>query len=557
MNRKLTLPAFALAMMVGVSACDLAVVNQNQPDRDRALASPGDVETLIASSYQPYWGTTHYYTGAAFFSNVQSNRHTSAWGNFGMNDLGREPREEIPNTTSYSYRGNLADGWEEGYQGISAASDGLRALDSGLEIGGPGGPDNARARAFAKMVQGLSNCLLANWYDRAFQIDETVDIAGELALADYNTMFSYAMGFLDEAEQTARGNTFTLPDTWINGNALTNTQMADLIVSFKARCRANQPRNPSEADAVSWNLVANDAADGLGVLVVEGLTQGPWWDGMKVYGMENSTWHRQHMDWAGMADVSGEYQSWLAVPTAQRQARFMQFVDQRYPPTNVALDVGKYHMVNAGVSGRAERGTYRQSYYGDIPGPAGRYDYDLAFFGPMDDMSPREMRLLEAEAAFRQGNIPTTVAIVNETRVANGGLPPVVDGGTVPGGANCTPRKRYDTAGTCGDLRDALIYEHFEEVFQLYGGAEFFHGRRWGILPSGTANMIPIPASDLEVLQLPVYSFGGAAGTPPGTAPSVIPGDLNSALQRATVTLYGMEQLQKRLVREREGLVIR
>jgi hypothetical protein len=292
MNRKLTLPAFALAMMVGVSACDLAVVNQNQPDRDRALASPGDVETLIASSYQPYWGTTHYYTGAAFFSNVQSNRHTSAWGNFGMNDLGREPREEIPNTTSYSYRGNLADGWEEGYQGISAASDGLRALDSGLEIGGPGGPDNARARAFAKMVQGLSNCLLANWYDRAFQIDETVDIAGELALADYNTMFSYAMGFLDEAEQTARGNTFTLPDTWINGNALTNTQMADLIVSFKARCRANQPRNPSEADAVSWNLVANDAADGLGVLVVEGLTQGPWWDGMKVYGMENSTGRR-------------------------------------------------------------------------------------------------------------------------------------------------------------------------------------------------------------------------------------------------------------------------
>ena len=557
MNRKLTLPAVALAMMVGVSGCDLAVENPNEPDRDRALASPGDVETLIASSYQAFWGTTHYTTGAAMFTNVQSNRHTSAWGNFGMNDQGREPREPLPNSTSYSYRANLADGWEEGYQTISAASDGLRALEAGLEIGGPGGPDNARAEAFAKFNQGLANCLLANWYDRAFQIDETVDISGELNLVDYNTMFTYAMGFLDEAEQIARNNTFTLPDTWINGVAWSNTEMADYIVSYKARCRSNQPRTPSEADAVNWAQVAQDAANGSGTLVVTGLEQGPWWDGLKVYGMENSTWHRQHMDWAGMADVSGEYQDWLTIPTAQRQARFMQFVDQRYPPTNTALDQGLYHMVNAGVSGRAERGTYRQSYYGDVPGTSGRHGYDLAFFGPMNDMIPREMRLLEAEAAFRQGNIATTVAIVNETRVANGGLPPVVDGGTVPGGANCTPRKRYDAAGTCGDLRDALIYEHFEELFQLYGGMEFFHGRRFGILPSGTANHHPIPASDLEVLQLPVYTFGGPDGTPPGTAPAVVPGDLNSALRRASVTLYGMEQLQKRVMRERESLVIR
>jgi hypothetical protein len=369
-------------------------------------------------------------------------------------------------------------------------------------------------------------------------------------------MFTYAMGFLDEAEQVARSNTFTLPDTWINGVPLTSTDMADLIVSFKARCRSNQPRNPSEADLVNWAQVGQDAANGLGQLIVEGPSQGPWWDGLKVYGIENSTWHRQHMDWAGMADISGEYQDWLTIPTAQRQARLMQFVDQRYPATNTPLDAGFYHQVNAGVSGRAERGTYRQSYYGDQPGA--RYDYDLSFFGPMADMIPTEMRLLEAEAAFRQGNIPTTVAIVNETRVAHGGLPPVVDGGTVPGGAACTPRKRYDPAGTCGDLRDALIYEHFEEILHLYGGAEYFHGRRWGILPSGTANMLPIPASDLEVLQLPVYSFGGPDGTAPGTAPAVIPGDLNSALRRATVTLYGVEQLQKRIVREREaGVVIR
>jgi len=274
--------------------------------------------------------------------------------------------------------------------------------------------------------------------------------------------------------------------------------------------------------------------------------------------MENGTWHRMHMDWAGMADQSGEYQDWLSIDTQSRTARQMTFVDNRYPAANVDGTEGSLHKYNATIIFRPERGLYRQSHYGDIRHAEYRDSCWGCWFGEIEEMTDREMQLYIAEGAFRTGDIPTTVMIVNETRVANGGLPPVVDGGTVPGGASCTPRKRYDVTGACGDLQDALIYEHFEEIFQITGGLEFWHGRRWGLLPANTATMFPIPASDLEVLQLDLYTFGGPNGSPPGTSPAIIPGNLDSALERAGLALAGMKAKQEQLNRSKaSGLVVR
>ena len=334
-------------------------------------------------------------------------------------------------------------------------------------------------------------------------------------------------------------------------------------MSYRARCRANQPRNPGEAATVDWNLVSTEATSGLGNLVILGEDASgntPWWDGIKSLGTENGTWHRQHMDWAGMADQSGEYQDWLSIETQSRTARQMDFDDARFPANNVDGEEGLYHRYNATIIFRPERGTYRQSHYGDLRHDAYLKSCSFCYFGDIEEMIPVEMDLYAAEGHFRNGNIPATVALVNQTRVANGGLAPVVDGGTVPEDApgRCTPRKRYDVTGACGDLEDALIWEHFEEIFQVSGGLEFWHGRRFGILPSNTATMLPIPATDLEVLQLPLYTFGGPEGTPPGTAPAIIPGDLNSALERVALALTGLERQRQQLNRTKSsGLVTR
>lgn len=559
MNRKLTLPACALAMMVGLSACDLSVANPNNPDRERALASAEDVETLISSAYQQYFGPAQYWNQHGPATNHMSNRHAASWGNYGLNDLGREPREPLPNTPSFTYAYVFENPWQDNYAGIAAASDGLKAIDNGLEIGA-GGADNQRAIAFAKFNQGIATCVLAQLFDQAFIIDETTDLAGELVASPYMDVFNVAMTKLDEALAAAQGNSFTLPDPWLAGNALSNTEFASLIRGYRARCAANIARSGAEAATIDWNAISQDASNSFGDLIIQGEETGPWWSGIKTLGgTENSTWHRMHLNWSGMADVTGEYQTWLNTPLNTRNAIPISTPDQRYPANNVDGEKGLYHRYNSANPFRAERGNYRQSHYGDL-----RYDAYLnscaqCYFGPFPEMTAREMRMYMAEAAFRNGDVATTVSILNETRVANGGLPALVDGGTVPGGANCVPRKRYDPAGTCGDLRDALIYEHFEEVYAVSAGLEFYHGRRFDILPSGTAIHFPIPATDLETLELDIYTFGGGGpGSAPNRVPVVVPGDLNSALQRAAFTLGRVEQRQQSLERARSaGLVVR
>ncbi|MCY3599118.1 MAG: hypothetical protein OXN85_03980 [Gemmatimonadetes bacterium] len=573
MNRKLTLPAFALALLFGFTGCDLQVDNPNEPDRARALAGPDDVETLIASSFLKVWEIGHYWTNANFAFGHMASRHTATWGNMGMNDLGREPRESLPNSPSYRWAYVFEANWGDAYGGISAASDGIRAIESGLEIG-PGGERNPRALAFAAGSQAILSCLLSLWYDQAFIVDETTDLGGELDTVDYNAMFNYAMGKLDAAESQARGSSFTLAETWVNGNPWSNNEWADYLVSWKARCAANLPRSDAEAAGANWSQIISNAQNGIRDVIITGedsSSDSPWYDGLKSLMQENGTWHRMHMDWVGMADQSGEYQDWLSIPTSQRTARQMTFGDDmRFPPVNedgatsdivsptLASD-GPRSRYNSTIIFRPERGTYRQSHYGDM-----RYDHYIevfwAFSGPLEHMTSNEMDHYIAEGNYRMGNFGAAADIVNKTRM-EAGLPPAPSNPTdaVPsnGAGECTPRKRYDVQGRCGNLRDAMWYEQFENVFNVFGGLEFWHGRRNDILPAGTALHVPIPAADLEVLQRDIYTFGGGGeASAPDPTPSIVPGSLDAALERAT---YALERLaaQQRAERRMRDLVVR
>ena len=575
MKRKRTLSAFALALVIGFSGCDLQVNNPNEPDRARALASPDDVESLIASSYLQVWAMGHYWNNANFAFNHMSSRHTATWGNNGQNDLGREPREPMPNSTSYRWSYVFSEHWNDAYGGIAAASDGISAIDEGLEIG-PGGERNARARAFAVASQAMLSCLLSLWYDQAFIVDESTDITGELETVDYNAMFSYAMGKLDEAESAARSASFTMPDTWINGNAWSNDEFADYLLSWKARCAANLPRTDAEAAGANWSQIIQNATNGMQNVVVIGEDRSSdtsWYDDMKAKAQQNGTWHRMHMDWVGMADQSGQYQDWLSLPTPSRTARKMAFGDdKRFPAANedgmvgesvspTAASRGPVHRYNANIIFIASRGTYRQSHYGDA-----RYDHytlscNFCESGDMEEMTGQEMKHYIAEGLYRMGDFAGAADIINVTRM-EAGLPPAPSNPTdaVPSNAagECTPRKRYDVGGRCGNLRDAMWFEHFENVFNVFGGLEFWHGRRNDILPAGTALQLPMPAADLEVLQRDIYTFGGSAGggAADPTPPSVVPGSLDAALERAAFSLHRLQERQ-RAARAAEDVVVR
>ena len=316
---------------------------------------------------------------------------------------------------------------------------------------------------------------------------------------------------------------------------------------------------PAERQAVDWSAVIADVDNGIDVdFAPIGVAFTNWWSGIKTLGGSNEGWTRADMHWVGQADVEGEYQKWVATPVAQRQPFNVITPDVRYPQNpGTDKDVGKRNDVAVfrwwtGIPHPPERGTYHLSHYEAAHWQTYKETSAWDWTGPMPEVTVNEMNLMKAEGLINQGNGAAAAALVNITRVGNGELTPVTGMGTVPTepGGGCVPHPRFDTAGTCGDLMEAMKYEYLTEVFQVSAGISFWSLRGWGDLVAGTVIHLPIPGEELEVLQMDLYTFGGVGnpGGAPGSNESIGPsmgelsqGGLEVALRRAA---YSLERLR-------------
>jgi hypothetical protein len=490
-----------LGLVLSVGACqDLEVENLNAPDEARALSEPGDVESLIGSGFRNwFYGFSRYYP--AWPLSTAADENSSSWGNYGMQHISSEPRTAFPNETGYSYRGVAQDPWFDQYGVISAMNDGLRAIEEGnLEIG-TDGADTQRAIAFAKFMQGLSHGYLALHFDRGFVFTEDMDLEStQFELVDYKAMMTQALKSLDEAIAIANSNSFLIPDNWMEGvSNFSNQDLVKLANSYYARFLAANARTPAERAAVDWQKVITRI--NAGITADFGLNLLDWSDQWKNY-TQRYDWHRSDYKTVGPSDVSGAYQAWLALPVADRRDFDMDSRDQRVQGSAVGKN-GTDFTYRATQNHREDRGTYHFS----------RYHWTRLYYirttgdGWDPIMTTSEMDFLKAEAFIRLGQQASAVPLINKTRVARGGLPPATVNGV--SGADCVPKMILSPTGGCADLMNTLMYEKRIELYAQVAGGAFWDARGWGILPSGTVLHLPIPALELETLQLPIYTFGG------------------------------------------------
>lgn len=486
-----------LAGAVLLSACsgltDLDVENPNAPDADRALASPEDTESLIGGTfYTWHLNQKDAYPGWAL--SVASGEVTSSWGNFGMQDWGTIPRMAYQNNSAYGYRGVNQQPWYRLYTVISSVNDGLIAMNNGMEFGDDG-EDTPRARAFAKFNQGLAYGYLALLFDKAAIIDENTDLtAVEFDFVDYNQVMDAAIGMLDEAAQIASTNSFSLEENWIHtGSQVSSAELARLAKGYSARFIAQVARTPEERAAVDWADVIARADQGPTsdfVLMYNNWNNpGSWWEYNKAYAA-NQTWQRASYYTIGEADNSGAYEAWLNTPAESRQPFQIVTDDRRVTGAGGPTTNGTDFSYRGPPAFLAARGTYFFSYY-----MHNVYSYlwpDQV--GPAPLMKVTEMDLLKAEAYLRMGQPAAAVPLINNTRVTRGQLPPAL--ATEP----------------IDELMRKMQYEKRIELFVVAAGGHFFDARGWGRLVSGTPLHLPIPARELETLQLPLYTFGGSAG---------------------------------------------
>jgi hypothetical protein len=131
-------------------------------------------------------------------------------------------------------------------------------------------------------------------------------------------------------------------------------------------------------------------------------------------------------------------------------------------------------------------------------------------------MTMAEMDLLKAEGLLRSGGSAGTVAqLINNTRVANGELPPAT--AATPIGGPTDGSWKNTGIHLNGTLWGYLQHEHRIETFASASALAYATDRGWGDLVQGTPINYPVPGRELETLALDNYTFGGVGA--PGGAP--------------------------------------
>ncbi|NUQ11232.1 MAG: RagB/SusD family nutrient uptake outer membrane protein [Gemmatimonadaceae bacterium] len=542
MTNRFSVAALGLLALAAAGCEDsLVVQNTNSPERERVFALPTSVEQILGSGYQLCRNTEKNSNMFAQLA-VMSGESYSALNNFNMGPRDAIPRAPIQNSpaASQALYENFG-GWSRQSRLLALAMvrlDSVRKAESdGAALATAALDTRARAVGFFNM--GCTLGWLSLTYDSAGIVDHTDGNTENVPpLSGYLEVNAAALAYLDsaiaEASKTANG--FPANALWFGGNAFSAAEFIRLARSFKARFRANVPRNKADAAAVNWAAVAADAEAGItsDFLVQVGGSTG-WSIGLSSSQFHvSAAWAQLTMMYNGFADTSGTYEAWLQTPMLLRSPLNVNFTirtpDTRWPQ-GATLDAQRA----AASTGSGQPPSYTSLPYNRVRGewspgdPWGeswyssfRYKYirNNSNTGPYPDMLKAEMDLLAAEAYLRLGNMTQGLAKLNASR-ARYNLPAVTgtDMNTQITGSGCVPRvpqpPNYTTVA-CGSVFEALKYEMRMELAYGNLGGWFFPNRRWEDLVQGTPLFYPVPFEEMGARQRPFYNVGGGGY---GTAP--------------------------------------
>src|SRR5205823_2342727 len=103
MSNRIIARCLALVVAAGtlVGCTDLTVANNNNPDRERATNTPGDVQALIASTFQRWWPNVYSTTPTVMFG-AMGYEFSTPFLCFAGQPMEQEPRPAWNNNSSFT-----------------------------------------------------------------------------------------------------------------------------------------------------------------------------------------------------------------------------------------------------------------------------------------------------------------------------------------------------------------------------------------------------------------------------------------------------------------------
>lgn len=555
-------PVVALVLAGGCDSLDIG--NPNAPDTKRALGDPATVQTIAVGAMRTWFLTTQGGFGEdqypATTLSVMGRGHTAAWNNYNIRfytgcttgnwdvytsatngtcsteQLGTVyPRIEWQNNPASAQRTQIEALWYGYYSALSSANDVLRAIrEKGLVITDAG--NTKMVETMAGLAQSLSLAGIALNYNQGFAVTDStpLDANGKpiVSFVPASVIRDTALNKLDQVIALANANTFDVPGDFFGGPAVNydNGKIAQIANSMAARLLAYFPRNATQnADVsaggvVDWNRVAAYASQGISSGTPFDMTFhqdacNTWCDLLKAWSNDMTTM-RVHTRVAHLMDPATQPDPWNIASNSVPNSPDKRMGNGGYRGGAAYADLiaatvdtanGGYDYVWSAdqEAQRKDRGAWHQSAIGQV-----RYD-SLTFCGdnPQGEsvgsgdapyMLAAENDLIWAEALLRKPtpDAATAATLINYTHVGPDRL------GRPRGGL--TP-----STGTLADVQ-------YEQDVELLGSnnAVYYNQRRLDKLEPNTPHEMPVPAKELGVLQLPLYTCGGQAN-PDGSCQAV------------------------------------
>ncbi len=473
MKIKYIITGLAFALLFASCNKDLDVQYKNKPDKDKVFTDPENVYSIAKSSFYNWYMAVNSSLSPRMSMWVMADQGTCSWANSGMYHLSSEPRKAFNNTTSYTYAYVFEAFYENMYATLNQTNNIIKALKKGMIIEVDGSDKTDMVKAFSYFVHGITMGYLSMVYDKVYIVNETSDTVN-IPLSTYQEGTAAAIQSLDSCINICKHNFFTIPDNWINGSTYSSKELRQLANSFAARFLVYMPRNKAENAQTNWGKVLQYAENGI---------KRP----LEPY-MDNSTW------------INYFHRYTVRPGWARIDCRIIHLMDPRYPwrfpddghnPPPAQSDDNRLStdfQFNSVNNMKPERGYYHFSNYEYV-----RYPYAISTNeGNVVDYSLAELDLIKAEANAELGDLATAIQIINDgSRTQRGGLPPL----------NINSDKEV--------VLKAIFYERDIELIQTGFGIAFFDMRRRDMLQFGTMLHFPIPAKELMVMQMPLYTFGG------------------------------------------------
>ncbi len=475
-----------LSVALSVGCKDkLEVENDTNPSIENIYSDPDGVYGVASSMYFNLYmrAQTHSHSPAMAMMTM-ADQGTSSWLNSGMYDLSHEPRQALDNSESYKYAYIFENYYEELYSIINTSNDVLKVLSEGMEIGdidGSGnGADTRMVEAMSYFTQGIALGYLGLTYDQAYIItNTTADPAAEVP-QPYSKVIDAAISALNQCIQISNSNNFIIPSDWMNGKDYSNADFAKIANSYIARFIVYKARNKAEANATDWNSVISHVDNGITSDFEIYLDNVNWKNWVYHYTYERENWVMVDSRIFNMMDTNSvEALKYPKRITSSNDPGIVHTNDARINTDFTKVSVCKF---------KPERGYYHFSYHLYT-----RLAYTFSNPDKFPEIYVNEMELFKAEAYARTGQLGQAITILNNSsRSSRGNLPAL------------------SSSATKEEVLKAIFYERDLEFFVMYG-IGYFDMRRRDMLQTGSLLHFPIPSKELNVVGLPIYTFGGVA----------------------------------------------